>query len=187
MTNNLKDLVIEVKKYNKNSENKENKTTEAAMMEIITIFTPLIKKYSRKLLYDGAESDLIILILKLIRYYPIPEEEVDIEDKDIIAYIHTSVKHEYIRLSKKYYAIVNMETELNEKVYYIPQYDNVENVLIVNELLDKLPYIQKTILKELFFMGYTQTDLAKKLNISRKAVNKNKFKALNKLKDYLVE
>lgn len=31
-------------------------------MEIITIFKPLIRKYGLKLLYDGAESDIILLI-----------------------------------------------------------------------------------------------------------------------------
>lgn len=176
MIKSLKDLVVEAKKDNKN-----------AMMEIINIFMPLIKKYSRKLLYDGAESDIVILLIKIIKSYPISNEGKSIQDKDIVAYINVSVKHEYIRLSKKFSEFVKMETELNEDIYLIETDDNIENVLLINELLNKLSNMQKTILKELYIIGCTQTALAKKLNISRQAINKNKFKALNKLKSYLVE
>ncbi len=176
MVKNLKNLVVDAKKDNKD-----------ALMEIINIFMPLIKKYSRKLLYDGAESDIIILLIKIIKAYPISKSDNNIEDKDIIAYVNISVKHEYIRLSKKFSRLANMETELNEDIYLIKADDNIENELLINDLLDKLSAIQKTILKELFLIGCTQTALAKKLNISRQAVNKNKVKALNKLKSYLIE
>lgn len=158
-----------------------------AIMEIISIFRPLIKKYSAKLLYDGAESDLIILIIKLVKSFRISNKDNNIYDRDIIAYINASVKHEYIRLSKKFSKIVKMEIELNEDIYLIETDYNIENILLINELLDKLSSMQRTILIELFLIGRTQTDLAKKLNISRQAVNKNKFKALNKLKSYLVD
>lgn len=174
MIKNLHELVIEGQNGDKNS-----------MMEIITIFMPLIKKYSRKLLYDGAETDMIILIIKLIKTYPILRNNNSIHEKEIIAYIHTSVKHEYIRLSKKFTKISTMEIELNEEIYLIPANDNIENILMINELLDKLTNIQRTILIELFLVGRTQTELAKKLKISRQAINKNKSKALNKLKSYL--
>jgi RNA polymerase sigma factor (sigma-70 family) len=176
MIKNLNDLVLEAKKDNKD-----------AMMEIINIFMPLISKYSRKLLYDGADSDIIILIIKLIKCYPISNNENSIQDKDIIAYINISVKHEYIRLSKKFSQISRMEMELKDDIYLIQEHDNIENILLINELLDKLSNMQKIILKELFLIGCTQTDLAKRLNISRQAVNKNKSKALKKLKIYLME
>jgi RNA polymerase sigma factor (sigma-70 family) len=176
MIGSLTSLLLEAKKGNKDS-----------LMEIITIFNPLIRKYGRKLLYDGAESDIILLIIKLIKSYPNPKEESYIQERDIVAYINISVQHEYIRLSKKFSNLKKMEVELNEDIYLIQSNDNIETSLLVSELLDKLSIIQKTILTELFFIGSTQTTLAKKLNISRQAVNKNKSKALNKLKNYLID
>jgi RNA polymerase sigma factor (sigma-70 family) len=174
MVKNLTDLVAKAKQNDKD-----------ALMEIITTFIPLIKKYSRKLLYDGAETDLIITIIKLVKSCPVYNNNKPVEDKDIVSYLHISVIHEYIRLSKKFTNLMKMEIALNEAIYLIPSNDNIENLLLINELLDKLPAMQRTILTELFLIGSTQTALAKKLNISRQAVNKNKFKALNKLKQYI--
>ena len=153
------------------------------MLEIINKFMPLIKKYSRKLVYDGAESDLIIAIIKLIQSYP-NYNKISSEG-EIIAYVNTSIIHEYIKLSKKSQKIASFEMPLNDDIYSIATDTNIENMLYVNELLDRLPASQSILLKHLFVDEYSEVNLAKKLNISRQAVNKNKRKALNNLKKYI--
>jgi hypothetical protein len=64
------------------------KGSKDALRGIITIFRPLIRKYGFNLLYDAAESDIILLIIKLIKSYPNSKEESYIQGRDIVAYIN---------------------------------------------------------------------------------------------------
>ena len=143
--------------------------------EIIKMFMPIIQKYSTKLNFDGADTDLIISLIKIIKSLPNLKE-----DKIIISYINVSIKHEYIRLSKKYNKIIKTELPLDEYIYQIPL-DDDENLFILYELLDKLPQPQGQLLKEIFINGSSEISLANKLNISRQAVNK----ALENLRKYI--
>lgn len=163
---------------------KSKESNKDAMLEIVNRFMPLIKKYSRKLEYDGSESDLIIAIIKLIQSYP-NYNNISSEG-EIVAYINTSIIHEYIRLSKINQKIIAIEIPLNDDIYLITTDADIQNMVYVNELLDKLPTRQSILLKHLFIDEYSEAHLAKKLNISRQAVNKNKNKALNNLKNILI-
>jgi hypothetical protein len=40
---------------------------EGAMMELIKKFSPIVKKYSRMLNYDGSDTDLIITFIKAVK------------------------------------------------------------------------------------------------------------------------
>ncbi len=140
---------------------------ENAMLQIIYRFMPLIKMYSRKLAYDGAESDLIINIIKITKLYLIYNYINLEEEGKIVSYIVTSTKHEYIRLSKKFANILKTEVSLDENTSTLELNDNHEEYIFVKELLDKLPNSQRDILKKIFVYGYSEKDLAIKLNISR--------------------
>lgn len=152
-----------------------------AKEKIIWRFIPLIKKYSRKLNYDGAESDLIIALLEIINNFPFYKKSNN--EKEFIAYITVSIKNEYIKLSKKYCKILNFEVELKEDIYKDPLMDiDPENMVLLNMLLEELPENQQKILKELFINGFSENDLAEKLRVTHQAVNKTKRKAINNLK-----
>ncbi|MCQ1528835.1 hypothetical protein [Lutispora saccharofermentans] len=55
MENNLYKLIVEAQKGNKDS-----------CITLIDQFNPIVKKYSKKLGYDGADTDLIIWLIKTI-------------------------------------------------------------------------------------------------------------------------
>lgn len=67
---------------------------------ILEKFNTTIKYYARKLNYYCAETDLIIFILTLINKLNL-EKIKGFEENAAVKYIHSSIKHEYIRLSKK--------------------------------------------------------------------------------------
>lgn len=151
-----------------------------AKEEFIGRFMPLIKKYTRKLQYDGAESDLIIALLEIINNFPLHKIN---NERELIAYISASMKNEYIKLSKKLCKILNFEVELKEDIYKNKAINfDFENIVLLNIMLKKLPQKQQNILKELFINGYSENDLAVKLKITHQAVNKTKRKAINNMR-----
>lgn len=165
----------------KQSQNKNKEDT----MKIIEKFMPLIKKYARKLDYDGADTDLIISLIKLIKKFPINEDNMFQEDKVIVSYIYISIKNEYIRLSQKYCKISKSELFCGDDIISNLQcYDEIYDFIVV-DLLKELPELQKQIIKGIFLLNLKEVELAKILNISRQAVNKTKRRALKNLKKYL--
>ncbi|MGH4120269.1 sigma-70 family RNA polymerase sigma factor [Clostridium sp.] len=174
MENKLMDLILKYKQGDKDN-----------ILEIINDFMPLLKKYSRKLSYDGADSDLIIALIKIVEAYPIYKNNKASKECVIVSYIATSIRHEYIRLSKKNYKITINEMELNDNIYLIQNNNNNGSMLFVNELLDKLPIKQKRLLRYLFVNEFTEAELALKFAVSRQYINKVKRKALSSLKQYV--
>lgn len=166
--------------------NKAQMGNSECMLTIIAKFDLLIKKYSRKLNYDGADSDLIINLIEIVQKIPINKNKNLQKEGCIVGYITNSLKYKYIRLSKKYSNISNTEIELNEEITRTVINNNIEIQIVVSSLLNKLPEKQKKILKRIFIDGYNESEIAKELYISRQAVNKIKKKALENLKHYLV-
>lgn len=156
--------------------------TEITMI-LINKFNPLIRKYSRKLNYDGADTDLTIHLMEVLNTMPI-KNPIMKKDKYLLGYIGKSLRHKYIKLSKKYCNIYGNELQLNEELLQISDNIDIENHIIVKHLLEKLPSLQEKVLSEIFIKGYKVSEVAKKLNISRQAVNKTKNRALKNLKRY---
>ena len=162
----------------------QNKNKDATM-KIIEKFRPLINKYSRKLNYDGADTDLIISLIKLIKKFSIDKSELLQEDKAIVSYIFISIKNEYIRLSQKYGKVFKNEIHCKDDVINNLQgHDDIYD-FIIEDLLKKLPKLQKEILSGIFLLNLKEVELAKYLNISRQAVNSTKRRALKNLKKYI--
>lgn len=53
---------------------------------------------------------------------------------------------------------------------YIPDENNFENIILVEELVDKLPDIYKKIIKLKYFEGLNSSEIGKRLNISPSTV-----------------
>lgn len=162
----------------------QNNNDESIML-MLNKFNPLIKKYSRSLNYDGAYSDLVINLIEIIRCIPILKNESMQKEACIVAYIANSLRYKYIQLSKKYSEIYKMEVELNEQILGSKSDDNIENHILINMLLDKLPELQRKVLIEKFIKDHTDVEIANNLHISRQAVNKTKNRGLKNLKKYL--
>ena len=155
------------------------------MLFLINQFQPLIRKYSRKLNYDGAETDLTINLIEVIKKIPIDESKDMIETKYLIGYISKSLLYKYIRLYKKTSEQYSKETELKEDIANNGDL-NIDIKLMLKDAIVKLPESQKNILKKIYIEGWKETDIAKQLNISRQAVNKTKRLGLNNLKKHLI-
>lgn len=167
----------------------KNNKDDNSLLTLLDIFRPLIKKYSRKLNYDGAESDLIIYFIELLNKMPLNSSMN--KNKYILSYINISIKNHYIKLSKYYHQIFDKETELNLEITSDiltnnNPYSNLENKLLLNLALSILPYNQKKIIIDKFFNEKSDVQISGELNISRQAVNKTKNKALNNMRNYLI-
>ena len=85
---NLRETVYDAQKGDKN-----------ALLEVITFFDPLIKKYFKLMNYDeDFKSELTIYLMELIRSINLSDFRI-LNDFTLINYIRTSVYHEYIFLS----------------------------------------------------------------------------------------
>lgn len=158
-----------------------------AMLSMINTFKPLIKKYSYYLNYDGANSDLIIAFIEIIRKMPI-NEDVNLKyDKFIVGYISSAIKNRYIYLSKKNYQICLNETELKLGLVSIGVNIKFEDKIFIGEVLDKLSEIQRRVLVLKFVKNYSDVDISKILNISRQSVNRAKNRALKNIRKYIGE
>lgn len=167
-------------------EKSKNKDKQAILNFIIK-FNPLIKKYSNKLNYDGAESDLIIKSIELINKIPIYSNKNMREDKYIISYVNTAIKNKYIELNKINKEILKREIEINLDIVGTVFEDHIENKLLIQQALTKLTYLQKKVIIKKFITYKTDTEIAQELNISRQAVNRIKNRALNNLRKYLTK
>lgn len=154
-----------------------------SMMQILNKFEKLINSYAKKLKYDGADSDLVLCVIDLIKNASVWETNKLKNTDEIIAYITVVIKNQYIKLSKKYSKICSMELLFEEiRGDKFSKDINIDEHIIITNLLEKLPLSQKQILEYLFLMDYEEIEVAKKLNISRQAVNKTKNRALKNLK-----
>jgi len=176
MNFDLKDLAVKSKAGYKDS-----------LMEFIERFTPLLKKYSKDLNYDGAYSDLEIALIETIHSLPLErlEGHTYMKEEQIVAYINKSIKSKYIKLSKQNRLIANKETELNLEITGVDYMEDVENKVFINYLLDKLTKLQRIIIEKKFIYGYTEVEIADQLHISKQAVNKTKKRALETLRSFL--
>ena len=166
--------------------NESQNGNKESIMELITNFKPLIQKYSRKLHYDGADTDIIIFILEMIPNVPIHKNYNMQNDGYIVSYICNSIRHKFIYLSKKNNKIVLMETELNTDILTSSNDELPENNVFISCLLDNLTEIQQQIITKIFIQDISENTISKQLNISRQAVNRTKNRALKILKNQLI-
>ncbi|WP_041589451.1 sigma-70 family RNA polymerase sigma factor [Thermoanaerobacterium thermosaccharolyticum] len=113
---------------------------------------------------------------------------INFNDNKITAYIAEGMKNEYIRLSKKNVKIKENEfLILDDKEIIVDnfEYENIENKIFVQEVLNKLTPLKKKIILETIIYGKKEIDIAAKLNISQQAVSKTKKKALEKMRKFL--
>lgn len=152
-----------------------------AILEIITRFNCLIKCISRKLKYDGSETDLVIFLIEIINKIPIHKDKRFLNDGCIVKYINNSMKNKFIYLSKQNCKIKNVE--LNTDILSNETKTDIEEKIIFSEVLDKLPDIQKKVIIYLYINDYTVSDAASLLHITRQAVNQAKLRAFKVIKN----
>lgn len=163
---------------------------EQAMLKLIEDFTPLLKKYGKKLKRDDGFEELCASFISVVHKIPLSKMESS-NPAVFISYFATAVKNEYIRLSKaeKNYEIrmadlpeeseQMLENQLvTEDVY---QYDI--GYLLNNSLLS--PY-QRDILYQHFCEDKPISKIAEEYGVSRQSINHTKKRALDILRKSLL-
>lgn len=147
------------------------------LLDAIKIFNPLIRKYSRMLNYCEAETDLIIALINIFRRLPKSENNAI-----IIGYIAKSLRHEYISLSRR--RQMQLRNEYITDEVFVPEKSlrDIELTMDIKNALAMLTYNQKRIIYSEYYLGYSDSEMASLLNISRQAVNKSKRASIRKLR-----
>lgn len=149
---------------------------EKSKLLILEKFNNTIKHYARKLNYYCAETDLIIFVLTLLNKLNL-EKFKRFEEYTAVKYINLSIKHEYIRLSKKNSYIDSHEILINTDINdYIDKYKEElsnESLEFIKHMGENLEGNQKEVF--LYFLnGYSNTEISKLMGISRQTVYKIK-------------
>ena len=164
---------------------KAKENDEKAMLDILEMFEPLIKKYHRLLNYEeDLKQELIYKIIKLIKVEIVFENLKNINDYVLLKYIESSVYHYYIFLSKHKNLIANYECS-EEIMPSITGYQNISDDFVVIDLLKSI-LTEKEFISFYFteIMDYTSEETAKVLHITKQACNQNKLRAIKKIRDY---
>ena len=160
---------------------------EESMVEVIDRFRPTIKKFSRELGYETAETDLVIELISILK--KIKLDSLENYDGAAVNYIYSSLKMRKIDLFRKYVKGFKEELALNIDIIDNSLQDNnyldVENKIFVKEILQLLNKKQRYVLVKKVIEGYSDVEIANHLHISRQAVNKLQNNALNFLRSHL--
>jgi len=160
---------------------------EGATLILIEKFKPLMKKYAYKLSYEDAYNDLLVDFIELIHNIQI----LYIYNKDeggAVSYICTSIYNSY---TKRLSGLLNLKkvilySELNDAELF-----NIESKTSTNDVyqyfdmpsfFSVLTESETLVIKMIYYLGYTSTEIANICDISRQAVNQMKKRALKKLK-----
>lgn len=160
------------------------------MLCLIDQFQPLMAKYARKLDYEDAYDDILLYFIKLIKSINL-KNLTDTSDRVIVSYINKSVINFY---NKKIPKLISKQREImmseltEEQQYYIEtataQKDETD---IVSEF--GLDYVltagERQLIYEVYVEGHSIADLAKRQNRTRQAVNQQRIRAVNKIKECL--
>jgi len=158
---------------------KAKEGNQTAMLQIIEKFKPLIIKYSKKLFFmtfEDASQELIISLIEAIY-----KMEHLYNEEGIKSYIHKSVTHKYCYLCKqniKMNVYDNGDIEDFNIVANEPSFENDSIMKIEIQIaMENLSDVKQKILR-LLLQGYSDTEIAKLLKISRQYVNRVKKEIL---------
>ncbi len=161
---------------------------QAAMLELINRFQPLLKKYARKLGYDDAYEDCLLFFIELVKFMDLKKLN-DRNDQAAVAYIKVSVKHFYDKRIRK---VIEKNQEIafsdlsKEQKYYVEAKTakpDEKDIFIEFGMDKRLSPKEKLVIYLVYVKGYTTSELARKLLKSKQTVNQLKKRALGKLKD----
>jgi RNA polymerase sigma factor (sigma-70 family) len=160
------------------------KGDEEAITNIYLKFNPTIKKLSRNLSYEEAETDLIIAFLETIREIKIDKLYIK-SDGAVINYIYTFLKNKSINLFKKNILQRTQTVELELDTLVDDASIDVDDNIFIANLLISLPLLQRVVLKKKFIQGFSDKEISQLLGVSRQAVNRAKNRGLMNLRKIL--
>lgn len=164
-----------------------------AMEFLVAKFEPILKKYSRKLFWEDALSDMTAAFLELIHGLQLDKLRCK-EDGALVNYIAQSVRNVYLALLRNFFNRPQEVTSLDEatealKLETIAYVDKREedNFLDLLALCPDLTEKERTVLTQIYYWGYTSVEIAESLSTSKQNINQIKQRGLKKLRKKLVE
>ncbi|WP_432662363.1 sigma factor-like helix-turn-helix DNA-binding protein [Wukongibacter baidiensis] len=157
---------------------------EEATISVFLRFHMAIKKLSKKLGYEEAETDMIIAFLQTIKEIDLNEICMK-NDGGITNYIWLFLKHKSVDLFRKNISQRVETTDLHLDIIADDASCSVDDKLFVSMLLNSLPPLQRTVLKRKFIQGFSDNEIALLSGVSRQAVNRAKNRGLKNLRQRL--
>lgn len=159
---NFKDLVLMAKE------------DSDMMLRVLELLQPLIKAYTKKIFFlehEDAQQELSIAIIEAIKKIENCES-----DGQCLTYINNAVRFKFSYLCKK-----NLKKERLEDVYikeinvgsYFEKYEDVETAYDLQIKGKNMSQKKKAIMNYLL-LGYSDSEIAKALGISRQYINRIK-------------
>ena len=145
---------------------------------LIKKFEPIIKKLSRKLNYEEAETDLIIFFIEFVKSINLEKFKIK-NDGIIVNYIKKSLYNKYTKLLSK--KILNNIDNIEYRDNHILSQDDKTNIFLYEYIKLNLNRTQSMVIYYKYIHDLSDIEISRKLNISRQAVNKAKNKSLYKL------
>lgn len=131
-------------------------------------FKKMINFYSKKIGDEDACQELIMFLLEVIYNLELGRFRDD-ESDELKRYMAVAVRNQYIALSKK--RVKDLTTLLtlyeNDAIY---SYD--DDLMQLNDMLKTLTEKQRKIIIYKYIYGYSNSEIAKSLGISRQAVGR---------------
>lgn len=164
-------------------------SNQQAMMELITRFQPVFKKYSKRLKYEDALYDLIADFIELILGISLDNLNTA-SDGVIVNYITTSTYRHYLKRLHKvlfsepnYVLFEDLPTGISDKITVD------HSTQLEFHLSECIPSGVLTRKEEYIIIEYYQNDrtvasLANELKVSRQNVNQIKLNAERKLREF---
>jgi len=159
---------------------------EESILKLYYKFLPKIKKCSRNLNYETAETDIVIRFLEFIKNTNFSALNSKC-DGAVVNYTNKFFVNTYLNLlqtqkTKIQYVYLDDENTFVKDVPYYDEIDDFENVY-----LSYLTELQRKIIILKYVFGYSDNEIAKILQISRQAVNRTKNRGLDTIKEVISE
>ena len=149
---------------------------------IYEAFYKLILLYAQKVNESDAAQDLSGFLVEILFKIDTTKFKRD-DSEDLKRYIAVCLRNEYYAmLKRKQFSVIYCD----ELTYDIPENTyNPQSKILIRECLATVTDNQRIILVLRYGYGFSDSQIAEKLHISRQAVSKTRKKGLEKLKNFL--
>lgn len=145
------------------------------LTELLNEFESIVDNISKTLPYTEGKTDLIIFLIELSKKININNY---CNDTILKWTIIKALKNRKIDLFRKNIKSTIQECSLTVEIPF-EMHSNIE----IEDILSKLPQIQRLVLKERFINQKSDMEIANELGVTRQAVNRSKNRGLKNLKN----
>lgn len=162
---------------------------QSAVLHLINGFSPMMKKYARKLETEDAYYDLQTEFIELILYLDCNKLR-NTSDGAMVQYLSQSIYHAYIKLLRQLIdnkvPTISVD-ELTDNILYqsLATHENHSSSYDIPPAL--LTPQEADTFYQICILGYSASELAQKKGVTRQSVNQAKQRAISKLRRYLTD